>query len=238
MVVRFAENYNRDCTASAGPKRRMTRGFLLYGGFFFIPATVACVTWIDIPLAVWIHENGLDRHLWMRRFLDIPIVIAPVALLYIILYMGHCPGTRSTSARQWYVISVTMLVALQVRTLLKILFGRTWPRSVQDVVVGSEPGLAASPSLSYLDDGVHTFNFLGGAAKAFAAFPSGSTTALISVLVPLSFLYRRTSPLFLGLGVTSLAAYVITNTHYLGDVVFGAYVGACCGFCAIAHLSD
>lgn len=217
---------------------REVRKFLLFGGAFFILLTVICIKWIDIPLAVWIHEQGLDRHLWMRRFLDIPIVVAPLMFLYVIVYLASAGRSGSLRSRQWYVISLTMLVALQVRTLLKIFFGRTWPRSVQDVVVGSEPVRSIAESTGYLNDGVHMFNFFGGAAKPYAAFPSGSTTALIAVLIPVGFIYRRASFALATLGVISLASYVITNTHYLGDIIFGLFVGACCGICAVAHLRE
>lgn len=218
---------------------RLVRQFLGYGGLVSVSATLVCIAWIDLPLAKYVNSVGVDQHLWMRRFLDIPIVVSPLALLYVLVHIAR-PTTRHTLlGRKLYIVSVAMLVALQVKTLLKILFGRTWPRAVEDVVVGTHPGAdAAAQSTGYINDGIHTFNFFGGSAKLYAAFPSGSTTVLLAALVPLGFVFPRARPTLAALGLVSLCAYVLTNTHFVGDVLFGAFVGTCCGLVAVAHIKE
>jgi membrane-associated phospholipid phosphatase len=132
------------------------------------------------------------------------------------------------------VISSTLLVACQLKNLLKIAFGRTWPREVKDVSVSSVDTVTGLASRGYVNDGIHAFHPFAGAAKPFAAFPSGSTAALIAVVVPVMLLYPRTRWPLLIYSAVSLLSFVVTNTHFVGDIIAGLYVGTTCGLVAVA----
>lgn len=201
-------------------------------------ATFACVHWVDLPLATWLHERGWDAHEWMRWLMVTPIIIVPMAGLYLPIYaVRRRRGPLSRHEQLAFVLSAALLVSQEIKDMLKRAFGRTWPRDVSDpgTTLPSDDCLPAS--LGYINDGVHSFTLLAGATKPFQAFPSGSTSALLTVALPIMLLYPR-SRLWLGaFTLASLCALVITNTHFLGDVLGGACVGTIAAAISLAVLN-
>lgn len=197
--------------------------------------TLVCVLWVDLPVAQLIHRNGLDRYLWMRWFLDTPIVVAPVAAIYMSIYIArHFGGQPGSQERIWFIISSAFLATLQIKNMLKLVFGRTWPREVIDPSLSASQCACIPQSRGFVNDGIHAFHIFGGDSKQFTAFPSGSTVALIAIVVPIISLYPRTrTPLAL-FSILSAAAFIITNTHFVSDVIAGVYVGAVCGYVTLA----
>jgi hypothetical protein len=214
------------------------------GGLFTIAMALISIKWLDLPLATWIHAQGLDKHLWMRTLLDTPIVAAPVAILYVLVYVT-CRrwSAPSRGERDWLMICVALLVSLEIKSVLKLTFGRTWPREVMNFALANKDGTKARAydcvaSHGYLNDGIHFFNFFHGADKEYSAFPSGSTVSLLAMVIPIMAIYPRTRwPLGL-FSVTSLCFFLLTNTHYLGDVIAGVYVGLLCGFAAVVMRNE
>ncbi|MBB3228868.1 hypothetical protein FHW69_003513 [Luteibacter sp. Sphag1AF] len=230
-------------TATAGPTdhlawRNVFR-IMVWGLLITVPLSLACILWVDRPLAVWIHLHGLDTHLWMRSFLDVPIVLTPVAMIYAIVYVlrrSSRPASRGES--EWFVVSLSLLVALEVKSVLKLAFGRTWPREVMNVGAPQSRAYDCIASHGFINDGIHTFNAFQGADKQYSAFPSGSTVALLAVVIPLMAMYPRWRLPLIVFSVISLLFFVMTNTHFVGDVVAGIYVGLICGYVPVAMLGD
>jgi hypothetical protein len=218
---------------------RLTSRLLLAGAPLTFFLTLACILWVDLPLARLIHAKGWDRFFWMRRFLDTPIVTAPAAAAYMGVYVvRRCRGRAGTNEKIWFIISAVLLVTLQLKNMLKIVFGRTWPREVTDPSVGAAPCACIAPSRGFLNDGIHAFHAFGGSSKPFSAFPSGSTATLIAVVLPLVLLYPRTRIPLTVFTALSLFSFVITNTHFVGDVVAGIYLGALCGSVGVALVRE
>jgi hypothetical protein len=207
------------------------------------PITIAlsllCIFCIDLPLSLWIHKHALDTYPWMLNLLSTPIVISPAAAIYVLVYViRRHTGDPGRNEHIAFIVSTTLLVSLQIKEMLKIAFGRTWPRHVVNPgTVPTGPGCAPS-SLGYVNDGIHAFHAFGGSGKAFQAFPSGSTIALLAVAVPLMVLYPRVRPVLLIFTLVSLVAFILTNTHFLGDVVAGTYVGLVAGMTAVALVRE
>ncbi|MBB4133353.1 membrane-associated phospholipid phosphatase [Xanthomonas campestris] len=119
--------------------------------------------------------------------------------------------------------------------MLKRMFGRTWPRDVSD----PGPAVLANcppPSLGYINDGIHSFHFFGGNSKPFLAFPSGSTVMLLAIVVPLCVAFPRVRIPLIVFTVFSLFCFVLTNTHFVADVIAGVYVGGVIGLIASGAL--
>lgn len=212
---------------------------ILIGAPLALLLSLACIYWLDLPAALWIHEHSLDTYAWMLILLGTPIALSPAAGLYLIIYAIR-RGTCNVSfyERAYCIVSATLLASLAVKDMLKRAFGRTWPRNVIDP--GSEPlpQGCGSPSLGYINDGIHAFHAFGGTSKPFQAFPSGSATVLIAVVVPLMVLYPRLRGALAMFSLVSLVAFVLTNTHFIGDVIAGTYVGVVAGVIASAMIRD
>lgn len=219
------------------PRWRIAANFIVYGGLMAAFASWVSIRWVDHPVATWIHQNGVDQHLWMRTFLDAPIALAPLGAIYMLGYiLRRARSNPGVMEWNWFVVSLSLAFSLHInRNVLKIAFGRTWPRLVTDPSASAvRVSDCIGPSQGFLNDGIDAFHPFGGTIKAYSAFPSGSTAALIAIVVPLFVLFPRLRiPLAL-YTLLSLVAFVLTNTHYVGDVLAGFYVGAVCGIVAVA----
>lgn len=222
----------------AWPTWRAVYRLLTLGGIVTAVVVILSIRWIDLPLASWIHAHGLDTHLWMRWLLDTPIVATPIAMLYMIVYIvrrRHTPALRAE--HDWFIVSIALLISLEVKSVLKLMFGRTWPREVMNV--GASKNLSdCVVSHGYVNDGIHLFNFFHGADKQYSAFPSGSTASLIAMVVPIMIIYPRARWPLIAFTAVSLAFFVLTNTHFVGDILAGLYVGLICGCVPMALRAD
>ncbi|UPG85815.1 phosphatase PAP2 family protein [Luteibacter aegosomatis] len=226
-------------TASPFSSWAMINRLLFIGGAVTLVLTLVSIRWIDLPLASWIHAHGLDSRLWMRWFLDTPIVATPVAMIYMLIYIVRRKRSAATRGEDdWFLVSAALLVSLEVKYVLKLAFGRTWPREVMNVGAPKSASFDCVASHGYLNDGIHLFNFFQGADKQYSAFPSGSTVSLIAMVVPIMALYPRFRWPLVAFSAVSLLFFVLTNTHYLGDVVAGLYVGLLCGLVPLAMRAD
>lgn len=227
-----------------GPSWRALGRFIALGGVVTIALTMAAVRWVDLPLALWIHGQGLDGHLWMRTFLDTPIIATPIAVIYALVYVARRARSRPSRAeRDWFLVSLTLLVSLQVKSVLKLTFGRTWPREVMNVSIsgGGSAKSAAYDCVSthgYINDGIHLFNFFHGSEKQFAAFPSGSTASLVAMVIPIMAMYPKLRWPLMVFSAVSMCFFILTNTHFLADVIAGLYVGVLCGGVCVAMRND
>lgn len=211
--------------------------FLVFGAMIVLFICILAILYIDLPVALWIHRRGLDSHLWLRHLLTVPAVLAPVGGAYLLVYLARrLRYSPSRLEHAYFVIACGLLVTLSLKSMLKVAFGRTWPREVADL--GSKVPVCDRPSLGYVNDGIHAFHAFGGSIKAYQAFPSGSTAMLLAVAVPVFGLHPKARPAVAVFVVVSLVAYVLTNTHFIADVVAGAYIGASVGLCALAITSS
>ena len=215
--------------------------FIAYGGMATLLTVLGCISWLDLPTATWIHARGLDSYLWMRHFLDFPVIVGPIAALWLFVFaVRRNFKPPAADERAWFVISATMLASLEAKDILKIIFGRTWPREMHPLTLhsGDPDAMFDTISRGYINDGVHGFYWLSGASKTFAAFPSGSTTALVATLVPIALLYPRTRTAIATFIAISVTAFVLTNTHFISDTIAGIYLGGICGLIAFAVITE
>ena len=199
-------------------------------------ACLACIQWVDLPVATWIHASRLDTHAWMLVLLSVPVVVGPVAGLFLLVYaIRRYWGTPGQWERITFILSASLLASVAIKDMLKRMFGRTWPRDVSD----PGPAVMANcppPSLGYINDGFHSFHFFGGNSKPFLAFPSGSTIMLLALVIPLCVVLPRARVPLFAFTAFSLICFVLTNTHFVSDVIAGVYVGAVVGLIASQKL--
>ncbi len=244
MTVSQDPASSRECAAPTGDSQpvRLTTWhdaarLILIGAPIATVTTLVCVFWVDLPLATWLHGHGWDSHAWMRWLMVTPIVLVPMAGLYLLVHvLRRSCGSVTRHEHVAFVLCSGLLVSQEIKDMLKRAFGRTWPRDVSDLGTAPPSADCAPASLGYINDGLHSFTLFAGATKPFQAFPSGSTSALLTVALPIMVLYPRTR---LPLGVfllASLSSLVITNTHFLGDIFGGVYVGAVAACICLAVL--
>ncbi|HEX9137433.1 MAG TPA: phosphatase PAP2 family protein, partial [Nitrospirota bacterium] len=77
--------------------------------------------------------------------------------------------------------------------------------------------------------------FIGGGD--LNAFPSGHMSVLTPLIISLWRFYPRYRTFFLALGLALGGALIMTNSHFLSDVIAGAYLGLLVDFYTRTGLS-
>jgi membrane-associated phospholipid phosphatase len=146
------------------------------------------------------------------EFLGAMAVFLIIALSVMRVVRGSLPEAETIA----FLASLSIIVAETLKTALKMAFGRTWPETW------------IYNNVSFIRDGVYGFMpFHGGPGGS--AFPSGHTTAVCACMSVLWILLPRWRPLYV-LAVAATALGLIgLNSHFLGDVIAGGYLGTAVG---------
>jgi membrane-associated phospholipid phosphatase len=180
---------------------------------------VLCVWLLDLPLAAGIAEHLVAYAPYVKTS-DIPdlLLITVVILtslswmMYFYLAHRNIHDQRTLFCR---VMGTVLPISFGVKIILKWIFGRT------------ETRLWLSDPSVY---GFHWFNGTGG----FQGFPSGHMLVFTPLFLALWYFYPRYR-LFYGVIWFCLGtALIMTEYHFLGDVLAGAYIGAVV-YLAVSH---
>lgn len=191
----------------------------LLGFLATVTSVVVCVAYIDRPLAEF-----FDRFMRRTAAWDwVDRALAPFALVVVMamLFLFGCGAWLGLGRRlpSWtttpLLCSRTAMWGTAVEVILKRIFGRS----------------PAAPL--YIRDHVYEFRFLRGGFQHWGSFPSGTalvSTAILAALWAVLPRWRVPGSLI----VTLLcAAVVVTNYHWLADVIAGVFVGAAIGRIAV-----
>jgi membrane-associated phospholipid phosphatase len=183
---------------------------------------VVCYLWLDRPVALLAHETrGLVLLGPLPR--RIPVLAAPLAGAALVVLAVRA-FMRRPLTRPYLVLllcTVSFFVAEGLKTYLKNAFGRTWPESWM------------GPHISFIRDGAYGFNpFHGG--PPYTAFPSGHMTVVCAVVPVLWVFYPKFRPLYILCVLVTAALLVVTNFHFVSDVIAGAFLGISVGWITLA----
>lgn len=176
-------------------------------------AVIVCVLWVDRIVAdavSWFMWTG--PWFWIRRLLAAATGVAALLVVWsigcgVLVVFGRRLKTWVELPLQ---CGLSVALSIAVETILKRVFGRY------------------SPNPEYVLNHVYGFRFLHGVVGQ-DAFPSG--TAMVAAA--LTTVIRMKAPRFqmAAICVSTLMCIglVITNTHWLGDVIAGSFIGALVG---------
>jgi PAP2 superfamily protein len=123
----------------------------------------------------------------------------------IYLYLWHS-GIDNRHRRFFQLISIAVPVAFLLKSFLQDVFG------------------APCPGFWLQNPGKWGFHWFAGAGH-LNAFPSGHMTVLTPLIIALGRFYPRYRYVFLALWLALAGALIVTNSHFLSDVIAGAYFG-------------
>jgi membrane-associated phospholipid phosphatase len=177
-----------------------------------------CVAYVDRPVADFVYEHLSHKDVY-RTLTQLPDPLQWVVMLGLALLLAA--GCRAIAGRRLSSWTDTPLVccwslvwASTATVALKYTFGRTWPGAYTH----------------YRVYGFHPFH--GG--EGYESFPSGITAGAASILAVLWILMPRLRVLW-GLGLAAVAfGLVATNSHFLGDVIGGGFLGVTTGWMSVA----
>lgn len=177
-----------------------------------------CMAYVDRPLVEFFEAHVRHTALWV--WLDLPLHPIGLIVFAALIFLCGC-GIWTISGRPlggWtespLLCSWAAMWAVAAEMILKRIFGRGWP----------DP--------TYVQQHLYGFHPLTQEAH-WGSFPSGTaavSAAIVSVLWMLRPRFRAPGAAIV---VFLLADVVITNYHWLSDVIAGAFLGVTVGWSTV-----
>lgn len=181
-------------------------------------ATYFCVLFVDRPAAEF-FDRSIRHTAWcggINSFLAL-FLLVPIAAVLFLLGLG-CWLLAGRPMARWTGTPVlccwSVIWALAAEFVFKQIFGRAWP----------DP--------TYVVNHLYGFRFLH-ASEHWNSFPSGTATIAWALVGTLWLVTPRIRSLSVGLTVLLLAAVVVTNGHWISDVIAGAFLGWSIGWMTV-----
>ena len=182
-----------------------------------------CIAYVDRAAAALAHADLVPHRAVFDALTHIVDPVPPLAGLGLVVAglaarLGWRPGPVG---RLLLACCLATAIAIVLKDQLKYAFGRLWPETWVD----NNPSLIGTGAYGF-------FPFHGG--RGWASFPSGHTTL---VTAPMAVLWRRLPrwrPLVALPVVLVIVGLFGADYHFVGDMVAGLYLGAACGFGALA----
>jgi membrane-associated phospholipid phosphatase len=139
------------------------------------------------------------------------------------VFLGSCSVwlISGHQLRPWtgfpFLCSCSVIVAVATEMIFKRVFGRGWP----------DP--------TFVRDHLYGFHLLHGETH-WDSFPSGTASVSAAILAVLWILKPRVRAAGLLIVILVIAAVVVTNYHWLSDVIAGAFLGISIGWSTVRLL--
>jgi membrane-associated phospholipid phosphatase len=191
--------------------------YWLLGLAICIVSVIVCVIYVDRPVAEFVNRNLRPTAIFLMfgRALRPLIVVVPIGLLYLV--GSGCwviAGRRLSSwTRTLLLCSWSLVWALAATVVLKQIFGRT-------------------SALHYIQHDVYGFYPLRG-GPVDDAFPSGTAAIATAIIAVLWLLVPRLRTLWALTLVLIAVALVVTNNHFVADVIGGSFLGGSIGWMTV-----
>ena len=184
-------------------------------------AVLVSVSYVDRPAAEFFNTRVRHTELWgWLDHLLAPFVLIPVVALLFLLGSG-CWLLSGRQLGAWtlkpLLLSWSAIWALAAEFIFKEIFGRAWP----------DPG--------YVENHIYGFRLLHGGPH-WSSFPSGTATISAAMVATLWLVAQRLRLPGAFLAVLLCSGVVVTNGHWLSDVIAGAFLGASIGWMTVLLL--
>jgi membrane-associated phospholipid phosphatase len=194
------------------------RAWIALGAWTFA-AVVICVLYVDRPVAEFAHATFHRGRLQARANDFLTVLLALSVLVFFGSFLAAAWRMMGRPLPPWSRIPVMCAWSVAWALSSTIVFKRLIGRS--------------SPDFVYIVRHIYKFNWLNG-YPGFESFPSGTmsvTTACLSVIWIELPRWRPVCAVTL-LGIAG--ALVITNSHWIGDLLGGAFLGGSIGWMMVA----
>jgi membrane-associated phospholipid phosphatase len=175
---------------------------------------VFCHYYLDARIAWFLNKQlnartqllgPMDQLTHIAGYLFLMVCAIALAGWAVYLYLRHT-GIENSHRHFFLLISVALPVAFLLKSFLQDVFGAPSPRQW----------------LRYPDKwGFHWF----AGAGYLNAFPSGHMTVLTPLIIALWRFYPRYRKISVALWLALAGGLIATNSHFLSDVIAGAYIG-------------
>jgi membrane-associated phospholipid phosphatase len=186
------------------------------------------IAYVDRPVADYVNANFLDSHFfaWFGKQLGRLAVFVGLGFAFL-----GASGLWVLSGRRlpsWTEIPLLSSWSLMWATGATVTLKRAFGRSDVQSWTGS------TPEEGHL--GINKFHFLHGGPPNIDSFPSGTTTVAAAIIAVIWILVPRLRILCVLALVGVSIGLVITNSHFVADVIAGIFVGWSVGWMTVRLL--
>jgi membrane-associated phospholipid phosphatase len=186
--------------------------------------SAASYVWIDRRVADYVHYNLLQRNALqgLASWLDVLLIFVVLA----IAMLFGCGGWKlaGRELQPWTGVPLQCSWALMWGLSTAEVLKRALGRADTEMWTGEYAG---GPHL-----GVYGFHLLHG-VQGYQSFPSGTTAATASALGVLWILAPRQRWIWIVILAFVAGALIITNGHFVSDVIAGGFLGATVGWMTV-----
>ncbi len=180
----------------------------------FLPVSLLtwlCVRYVDLPAALFVRDAFYGNRHWSRLTSSMPdALLALVMVISLSAFISRIYRKRKNllDAHTRFLghVALSLPVSYLVRAVLKFAFGRvetrTWIHDPQP----------------------HEFHLFHGGA-GYNGFPSGHMIVFATFFAAVTRYYPSSRLPSYGLLALLALLLIATNYHFIGDVIFGCYVG-------------
>ncbi|HEY2806693.1 MAG TPA: phosphatase PAP2 family protein [Gemmatimonadales bacterium] len=200
--------------------RRSPLGWWLIGLIATTIAVLFCIQYVDRPVATYVETNLRHGALFEGAY-DVlrPLpLLAVIALIWLGVQGFRMPAAATVRHRTSVVACWAIAWGLAMAEVLKHLFGRsqTYPE--------------------WALERIYRFHFLHG-HEGYDAFPSGTMSVGGAVLAVLWLRLPRLRPLWAAILLLIIFLLVVTDSHWVSDIIGGTFVGISVGWLTTNMLS-
>ena len=194
------------------------------GSFLLVILLIICsYFFLDKEIAVFVRktlmaEARLDIFSANIPDLLFPIVCAITGIAWTAYFYFAHKGIIDTRSRFFQLVAFTVPFAFFLKSILKYVIGRINTR------------------FWLLHPGFQDFHVFHG-NKSYSGFPSGHMAVFTALIIALWRFYPRYRPAYAGFLSVLALALIVTDYHFLSDVIAGAYLGLIVHFCTLRGLS-
>lgn len=172
----------------------------------------ACFYFFDLPLAIKIHfgfaNTGIHPFsVLLGKILKPTYWVILGVITLIIAFFLRLKNREGAAWRNWAFFGGSLVVAYIICGIFKVLLGRYRP-------------------IEYFEHAKYGFHFLS-LKHNMNSSPSGHATEAFAGLFAIAKIVKKSwlTPLLLLVAALIAISRIYAGAHYLGDVIFGAYVG-------------
>lgn len=181
------------------------------GALLLAPLLVICVRYLDVPVALFVKEYLFGNRGWSNLASDLPdlllmAVLATTVAAFSLYLVRSNKGIYDDLTRLAQLVTWAAPASFMAKGSSKFIFGRVNTRQWLQ-----EPALY----------GFHWCQGLPGCE----GFPSGHMVVAVTLLAALARFYPKSLPFCYFMALLLGVALIVTNYHFLSDVIAGAALG-------------
>lgn len=177
-----------------------------------------CYYFLDRPISLWLYSHGLQKERLFSLVTYIPNLMVYGAIILSALLIFSKRKIYEVLGKKFssFIIMIAFSTYLSIvfSMIFKYIFGRLGPKYW---------------IMHNLSPSAYGFFLFHGMGPDYRDFPSGHSAVSFAIISVICYRYPKLTPIALMAGFLIIASLLLTQSHYLGDCIGGAFLGSLIG---------